>query len=77
MRGRDPTTNLDNLTMKNLANQLDTLILLLGDAQCIVNHLESLRQQIDEDEWETICDSPLGSLLCACMDLEFTLEKLQ
>lgn len=63
--------------MEKLANQLDTLILLLRDAQCIANHLESLRQQLSEDEWETIDNSPLGSLLCACMDLEFTLEKLQ
>ena len=63
--------------MEKLADQLDTLILLLRDAQCIANHLESLRQQLSEDEIEAIYDSPLDSLFCACMDLESTLERLQ
>ena len=63
--------------MQSLSEKLDLLVILLDDAQCIANHLDSLRQKLTEAEFEAIYDSPLDSLFCSCMDLESTLDKLR
>ena len=75
-RGRDPATNLDNLTVQSITNLLELLATLTEEAQAIAECLASLREELSDDQWDAVDESPLGDLLNACCDLESTIEQL-
>lgn len=64
------------MQMINAINTLSLLSELIEDAQTIVKHLETLREQLTDDDFEAIYNSPLDALVCSCIDLEHTLEQL-
>jgi hypothetical protein len=68
--------NLENLTVETITNLLEQLATLTEEAQTIANCLASLRDQLSEDQWEAIDNSPLADLVNACVDLEYTVDQL-
>ena len=73
---RDPVTNLDNLPVESITNALELLATLTEEAQAIANCLANLRDQLSDDQWDAIDQSPLGELFNACLDLEGTIDQL-
>ena len=73
---RDSVTNLDNLPVETITNALEQLAMLTQEAQTIANCLESLREELSDDQWEAIENSPLGDLVNACIDIESTIDAL-
>lgn len=73
---RDPVTNLDNPPVESITNALELLATLTEEAQAIANCLASLRDQLSDDQWDAIDESPIGDLLNACLDLEGTIDQL-
>ena len=72
----DAVTNLDNLPVETITNALEQLAMLTQEAQTIANCLESLREELSDDQWEAIENSPLGDLVNACIDIESTIDAL-
>lgn len=62
--------------METITNLLEQLATLTGEAQAIANCLSSLREELTDDQWEALEESPLGNLVNACLDLEYTVESL-
>ena len=62
--------------METITNALEQLALLTEEAQAIANCLESLREQLSDDQWEAVENSPLGDLFNACIDIESTISEL-
>lgn len=62
--------------MKSITNTLELLATLTEEAQAIANCLASLREELSDDQWEALEESPLGNLVNACLDLEYTVESL-
>lgn len=56
---------------------LEQLATLTAEAEAIADCLESLREELSDDQWEAIENSPLGELLNACLDLEGTIDQLR
>ena len=73
---RDSVTNLENLPVETITNVLEQLAMLTDEAQTIANCLESLREELSDDQWEAIENSPLGDLVNACIDIESTIDAL-
>ena len=72
----DPVTNLEKLPVKSITNVLEQLATLTDEAQAIANCLEDLREELSDDQWEAIENSPLGDLINACIDMESTIDAL-
>lgn len=62
--------------METITNLLEQLATLTEEAQAIANCLSSLREELTDDQWESLENSPLGDLVNACLDLEYTVESL-
>lgn len=62
--------------MESITNVLEQLATLTEEAQAIASCLESLRQELSDDQWDAIDQSPLGELFNACLDLEGTIDQL-
>lgn len=62
--------------MESITNALEQLASLIEAAEAITEALSSLREELSEDQWEALENSPLDSLVCACMDLEYTIESM-
>ena len=62
--------------MKSIANFSEQFSTLMENAKAIANQLESLREELPEDIWDDLENSPWDPLVCACMDLEDTLQQL-
>ena len=62
--------------METITNLLEQLATLTEEAQAIANCLESLREELSDDQWEAVENSPLGDLLNACLDLEGTIDQM-
>jgi len=73
---RDSVTNLENLPVETITNVLEQLAMLTEEAQAIANCLERLREELSDDQWEAIENSPLGDLVNACIDIESTIDAL-
>jgi hypothetical protein len=54
----------------------DQLASVLDAAHAIAEHLATMREQISEQDWEAICETPqIGPLLLLAMDLEHSLDE--
>lgn len=62
--------------MQSITNTLELLATLTEEAQAIANCLASLREELTDDQWEALEESPLGNLVNACLDLEYTVDSL-
>jgi len=62
--------------MQNIANFSEKFSTLMENAEAIANLLESSRQELSEDVWQDLENSPWDSLVCACIDLEDSLQQL-
>jgi len=62
--------------VETITNALEQLALLTEEAQAIANCLESLREQLPDDQWEAVENSQLGDLFNACIDIEATISEL-
>jgi len=62
--------------MEGITNLLEQLATLTEEAQAIANCLESLREELSDDQWEAIENSPLGDLVNSCLDIESTIDAL-
>lgn len=61
--------------MESITNALEQLVSLTEAAEAITEALASLRQQLSDDQWQALENSPLDSLVCACIDLEYIVES--
>jgi type II secretory pathway component PulF len=62
--------------MESVAEMLEKLATLTKQAEAVTNCLASLREQLSDDQWEALEDSPLDDLVAACLDLEYTVETI-
>jgi hypothetical protein len=54
----------------------DRLASVLDAAQAIAEHLAAMREEISEEDWDAICETPqIGPLLLLAMDLEHSLDE--
>ena len=62
--------------MSNFADSLEQLVQLTRAAQEVTKALASLREELTEDQWESLIDNPAVDLLISsCMDIEYIIEN--
>jgi hypothetical protein len=62
--------------MSNFADSLEQLVQLTCAAQEVTKALASLREELTEDQWESLIDNPAVDLLISsCMDIEYIIEN--
>ena len=62
--------------MSNFADSLEQLVQLTDTAQEVTKALVNLREELTEEQWETLIDNPaVDALISSCMDLEYIVES--
>jgi hypothetical protein len=62
--------------MSNFADSLEQLVQLTYAAQEVTKALASLREELTEDQWESLIDNPAVDLLISsCIDIEYIIEN--
>jgi len=62
--------------MSNFTDSLEQLVQLTYAAQEVTKALASLREELTEDQWESLIDNPAVDLLISsCMDIEYIIEN--
>ena len=69
-----------NLDIKDgitrIIDQVDNVGIILGEVETVLQSLQQLRDELSEEAYDELDETPVGNLLNSLADLEYEVEKL-
>ncbi len=62
--------------IKRIIDQADNIQIILGEVETVLKSLQNLRDELSDEAYESLDETPVGSLLDSLADLEYEVEKL-